>query len=262
MSNLIQIPYSQISEVRLECVSHTVEDTNDEVNEVPDPYSEDGEIETHFGRSAWGNVEFVGKYEGQKLTLKFDWNAETNTTSYNSSYDYEITIGQEPDEEINFCFVDEDGDVVDVSLDEIDSECLDSWTCQIKRDLPKAEEFEELEDIEMSEITEINGEEVKEFIIERDNAPDLKFNGIALASVSSKDPYNDRGRWFVLKLYKTVGGKFVCQRIEYTKWQGEKDRFFASVCESVDCVKKFFGQGRYSKELYEEASIDNTETVD
>lgn len=259
MSTLIQIPYSQISEVRLECVSNTVEDTNDEVNEVPALYSEDGEIETHFERSAWGTVSFVGEYEGQKLTLSFDWHADTNTTNYNDSYDYDITFGEEPNEEINFCFVDEDGDVVDVNLDEIDSECLDSWTCQIKHDLPKAEEFEELEDTEMSEIT---GEEAKERIIKRDNAPDLKFKGVLIASNSSRTYTNDHGRWFEIALYKTVGGKFVCQRKEYTQWQGENNRYFASVCDSVDCVKNFFGQGRYSKKLYKEAGIDNIEIVD
>lgn len=90
----------------------------------------------------------------------------------------------------------------------------------------------------------------------------MKFKGVYLAFATSKDPYNDRGRWFELELWKTVGGKFVCKKEDVTRWQGERNRHNVQVCDNIDCVKAFFGQGWVSKELYAKAGIDNVELLD
>jgi hypothetical protein len=71
---------------------------------------------------------------------------------------------------------------------------------------------------------------MEKFEIERDNGAALAFNGELLAKVSSSDnnasgsSYSGQtGRWQVLALYKTEGGKFICKRIDRTHWQGERD---------------------------------------
>jgi hypothetical protein len=64
------------------------------------------------------------------------------------------------------------------------------------------------------------------------------------------------GRWTELRLYKTKSGKYICSCVGRTRWQGEHDRFSGSVCDSIDEVISFFGNGWLAKELYEEAKID------
>lgn len=101
-----------------------------------------------------------------------------------------------------------------------------------------------------------------------DNAPDIRFNGelIASARSSSNNAHSNYsgsvGRWMMLKLYRTAGGKFVCQSIGCTQWQGEKDRYKAAVCETEADVIEFFGHGWLAKDLYEEAGITDTIEVE
>lgn len=104
--------------------------------------------------------------------------------------------------------------------------------------------------------------------VERDNAPDIVFSmdWVCTAENSPDTAHPDysgsTGRWWKLKLYKTLGGKFVCQKIGYTQWQGEKTRRTAIVCETEADIIKFFGQGQLAKDLYAAAEIENVETVD
>ena len=113
------------------------------------------------------------------------------------------------------------------------------------------------EESEMELITLIN-----------DNAPDIRFNGELVASVmsssdSSSSNYSGSvGRWMELDLYRTAGGKFVCQSIGGTRWDGEKDRYKAAVCETEADVIEFFGHGWLAKDLYEEAGIVDAVEVD
>lgn len=100
------------------------------------------------------------------------------------------------------------------------------------------------------------------FDIQRDGKTDLKFTGEQVASASSKAVYNDGGRWTVLKLYKTKGGKYVCQSIGRTCWEGETDRYSGEVCNTEAEVIAFFGHGRLAKELYHEAGLSDAETVE
>ena len=59
---------------------------------------------------------------------------------------------------------------------------------------------------------------MEKFEIERDNGAALAFNGELIAKVSSSDnnasgsSYSGQtGRWQVLALYKTEGGKLICE---------------------------------------------------
>lgn len=110
---------------------------------------------------------------------------------------------------------------------------------------------------------------MEQFTVQRDNAKDLTFTGELLAKVSSSDnnasgsSYSGQtGRWQVLSLYRTKSGKFVCQRIDRTRWQGERDSYSAAVCEDHSQVVEFFGSGWLAKDLYDEAGVVAQEEIE
>lgn len=111
-------------------------------------------------------------------------------------------------------------------------------------------------------------EEGRMFTIPVSNAPDIRFVGEKIAGVSSSkhrgsEFYSGKtGRWTELHLYKTKGGKYVCQQIGRTEWSGEYDRHSAKVCKALEDVKEFFGFGWLAKRLYGRAEIDYTVLVD
>ncbi len=104
--------------------------------------------------------------------------------------------------------------------------------------------------------------------IQRDGDADLVFNGEIVAEVESSPNNAQRnysgstGRWMVLKLYRTAGGKYVCSREGHTSWQGERTRYEAAVCTDVAGVIAFFEYGRFAKELYDLAGIETAQRVD
>lgn len=138
------------------------------------------------------------------------------------------------------------------------------------------------------------------YIIRRDNDRDLQFTGELVAGISSKPndsgPKPDvrdesqagrtdlsgghrgngccrrrerpagrcgmQGRWAELALYRTQGGKYICEQIGRTEREGERDRRSAAVCEDHEGVINFFGAGWLAKDLYAKAGIDITTHVD
>jgi EXLDI family protein len=95
-----------------------------------------------------------------------------------------------------------------------------------------------------------------QFTITRDGYPPLRFKGVELTSVTSRD--HNSTRWTVLSLYKTLGGKYIVERNRLTCWQSEKDfdeaGSFNSAEEVIDWLR---GEeriiGRLSQELIEKA---------
>lgn len=109
----------------------------------------------------------------------------------------------------------------------------------------------------------MDGSRVEEHVVSRDNATDLKFNGSELGYATSNDPYgNDNSRWFELTLYRTVGGKYVCAKKDISRWDGERSRYAADVCDDLDGVIAFFGHGWVSKDLYASAEIEDVELIE
>lgn len=107
----------------------------------------------------------------------------------------------------------------------------------------------------------------KKFTVERDDEPAITFTGVEIASTWScgdrghPNYSGSTGRWTVLNLYRTKGGKLVCERIERTQWQGEHDQHEGVVCETEREIIEFFGHGRLAKELYSEADINTAVEV-
>jgi len=98
----------------------------------------------------------------------------------------------------------------------------------------------------------------RNFTVERDNKRSLAFKGEMLAAVQS--PVSG-GRWQVMKLYRTIGGKFICQIAYLTQWDGESDAHEAEVCATETAVMEFYGHGQLAKELYAAAGIDTAVLV-
>lgn len=100
---------------------------------------------------------------------------------------------------------------------------------------------------------------MEQWTIIRDGAPDMRFTGEMLAGVDSEWK---GGRRLTLQLYRTAGGRYVCERIGRTQWQGEHERHEGHVCDSIADVAEFFGFGHLSKRLYDSAGIDASEPIE
>jgi len=109
---------------------------------------------------------------------------------------------------------------------------------------------------------------MEKITVERDNQRNISFIGELLAKTSSSDDRamgssysGETGRWQVLKLYKTEQGNFVCQRINRTCWQGERDSYEAVICRNELEIFDFFGYSRLAKDLYIKADVNNLEII-
>ena len=104
---------------------------------------------------------------------------------------------------------------------------------------------------------------VKMITVRIDSGPDLRFKGELVTGVASF-PYKESGIKFSgqvgrceqLDLYKTNGGKFICNKLDLTLLEGERSISSGKACETLEEVKEFFGYGWLAKELYKEAKID------
>lgn len=223
---------------------------------------QEGEAEyaTHF--TSWVAGYCSAKAEG--ITIKFGWMATGGTDSYQEAHDFDI------DFDINAEFVIFDDVLVDEDDDELPAWEIDiamrdkfaggPWVDKVRALLPEVE----IDNIDIDENTDM-----ETFTIETDNAPSIRFTGELVASAASSDNTASgssfsglAGRWTELRLYRTAGGKFVCSQIGRTRFQGERDRFSAQVCETVAEVIEFFGHRWLAKELYSEAGIDDVINVE
>lgn len=233
----------------------TVEQTESEFNEYSF-YEDFGKERITF--ESWVAGYAVAQNLKRKFIISFSWIANGGQETYEEAHKYQIEINEEePEFEIKgFTFVDYEGD--DLTLSDVRSDLYEllngrEWSNQVFDLLPECE-CEEIDN---------EGEEMEEFEVIRDKEQNLKFKGELIASCSSSDNQamgsnysGSVGRCTELRLYKTAGGKFICSSIGRTRWQGERDRFAGMVCETIDGVISFFGNGWLAKDLYEEANID------
>jgi len=104
--------------------------------------------------------------------------------------------------------------------------------------------------------------QLTEFTVQRDDGRDLSFVGEEIASVrshpdSGHDDYSgSKGRWWVFALYRTRGGKFVCEQVLRSRWQDERAQYSGYICENVEQVIEFFGTSWLAKALYDSAGIE------
>ena len=91
----------------------------------------------------------------------------------------------------------------------------------------------------------------------------LAFTGVLLAESSNKRTYNNGGRWSNYSLYRTKAGKLIGHVEHVTCWQGEKNRAYCRVLEDTqDDIVDFFGLGEAAKDIYCQANIDISQTIE
>lgn len=254
--------------------------TDFEVRAAVEPETDDDGIPVCDSEPAtsWvaGYAEVFAVIDGVRAEMSFSWQANGDTEGdFSDLYRFNIDFKGQNDHAItlNFDFIDEDGDIIkgvshDCDLvDLIEDMPGEVWHEEATRLCPDEPDAEQAD--KQNEIMEKDMEDQKQYSIERDNAPALEFTGVKIASVESSDnnavgsSYSgSTGRYQKLRLYKTRGGKFICEKIDITRWQGERNRHFAEVCATESEVISFFGQKWLAKEMYEEANIKNVMTID
>ncbi|MGS4989926.1 hypothetical protein ACVDG9_18325 [Roseibium sp. RP-7] len=109
--------------------------------------------------------------------------------------------------------------------------------------------------------------DIREYLIKRDDGPDLRFQGELIASVESSQDRQSRlysgqtGNWDELELYRTAAGNFVCVIENCTAWAGERNTRQAAVVSDAAGVIEFFGQEWLAKLIYSEAGLANVQDV-
>lgn len=228
---------------------------------ISDP--EFGDIVEHPPISeAYGFSELRGRVQGFELTIFVDWATSGETDGCMADlYDWDRPSVNEQALDIpirisSTVVLNEDGDELDeFEVADILSEILDEqdcWQLGAAGVLPLYPGDETIdEDSDMDTITVL-----------RDNKPNIRFSGEELAEATSYHAHNNDTRWTELALYYTKGGKYICERVDLTRWQGERDRYSAAICDTMDEVQQFFGYGPPARELYDKVWTDAAEHVE
>lgn len=110
--------------------------------------------------------------------------------------------------------------------------------------------------------------EMIEYILRRDDGPDLRFEGEMLGKAettpdhASADYSGAAGRWTKIALYRTKAGKLVGQRIQYTAWQGESHGYEAQVFANEDEAIAWFELDQKFRDLMEQCGIRYEEVIE
>lgn len=218
---------------------------------------------------AVGYVMLAADIDGYPAKMTFSWTASGQTDgSFADLYKFTVEIDAasiSDNLEINFVIVNDDDE-------ELDSDDRDIITfLQSTQSQWQAEALAQcLQEPVMTveENAAVTDDDMTDYVVQQDDGPSVAFNGKRIGEVSSSNnnanpSYSgSTGRWTILRLYRTRGGKFVCEKIGHSQWQGEKSRYSAAVCETEAEVTEFFKFGWLAKELYDDASIDTSINVD
>lgn len=99
---------------------------------------------------------------------------------------------------------------------------------------------------------------MQQFKLRDNKGRDYVFVGEEVAHVSTLRPQTGQERWTELKVFKTKGGNFVCQKLGKTQVPGEIEystieEMMANVAESR--IFKFFGASYICREVYEQLRL-------
>lgn len=115
---------------------------------------------------------------------------------------------------------------------------------------------------------EFSMDEFEKFTLDRDDEKKISFTGKMIATAYTTPgqdgsyPSGSTGRSETIELYETKGGKFVCNHIWVTQWDGEQDRHEVFIVENDEEIINVFGQSDMAKRLYYIAGIDNVEEIE
>ncbi len=73
----------------------------------------------------------------------------------------------------------------------------------------------------------------KQFVVKRDGQKNLRFTGEEIVWVTGQKVSGPgQNRWCELTLYKTDKGQYVVYEVYKTAWQGESNRYTATICDT------------------------------
>jgi hypothetical protein len=179
----------------------------------------------------------------EELVLRFNWwGVGGKKPGYDVfSYEVYLNIDNPSFELINAMLVDEYGSVLELCKQhEVFRECLKAvdWQKSVIDILP----------IAVFEKVDVATENVGDpdsfyYLIRRDNDRSLYFEGNRLAhatsskeqtaNISSTGPW---GSWTELNLYRSNGGRYVCERIDYTRDSKWHVRCRGAACDTLEQV--------------------------
>lgn len=223
-----------------------------------------------------GHVLLSARLRDELIALIIQWQASGNTTgTFRDLYDFDIEVWQDaPEDPISLdvgldidgelpaqiTLIDEDGEeevepFLGRALDTLAAETASVWKEAVEDLLPKCPEPEDVDEDE--------DETMETITLERDDDRDVRFAGERVAEVSSHHYEGPRNtRWTELTLYRTTGGKWVCQEVGVTCWQGEHDRHAVHIADSEEALIRQLGTGWLAKALYANAGIECVEEVE
>jgi len=248
--------------------SSATELCNATCDEAHDGYDDDGSPTTKTITCAWAYHTLTAQLpDGSTFEVGYPLNVQwagTTRARYDEEFTAEEGEGLDPISVSGLRLIDEDGDVMGVRdtdevMREVFGERLTSF--DVAALLPPVDVEEINEEGEVMEGME-------QITLSNPGAPDVRFTGKLVAKVSSSPDLassyysGSTGRYTVLRLFRTRGGKFIAESTGVTQWQGERDRIKVKVCETEAEVIEFFGHGWLAKDLYEEAGISDVNEVD
>lgn len=217
---------------------------------------------------------YAGDYDDERSTIHGSaWTRcerEGVTLCYNESFTatpYDSDSLNASSQDVNEVWMIEGAEIVDDHGEALDYFERYRVLCELDYEGVIPESFKRLDYsfLNLDEIEDIDNDndgesEMDKITIDNDNAPNLRFSGELIASESSKTYSSNR--WTELNVWKTKGGRYVCQQIGHTQWANETTRYSAKVCEDLEEVIEFFGHGRLAKDLYFSAGIDAVEEIE
>lgn len=97
---------------------------------------------------------------------------------------------------------------------------------------------------------------MKQFTLDVNNGPDIRFVGKLVAQVDNLDTHAKMNYWVEMSLYQTQGGKWIASRTKRHHNANRPEPCQAEVFEELNDITGFFGFGWMAKDLYEQAGLE------
>ena len=94
---------------------------------------------------------------------------------------------------------------------------------------------------------------MKTYVAHRSRGLPLKFTGEIIGFAED--------HIFILVLYRTAGGQYVCERITAPNGRSPSQKHHAITCKDREKIRSFFGESKLAATLYTMARIDTLPEV-
>lgn len=201
------------------------------------------------------------------FTIQFNWWGVGGKKPNYDVFDYEVylNIDNPSFELINAILVDNNGRILEIyKQHEAFKECLRgvNWQEEVIDLLP-------LCIVEKVDGATEQAEDPDNFLfVRRNNDRSLCFEGdrlahatsskVQTANMSSNGSRGPRGRWTEINLYRSNGGKYVCERIDYIRDLKLLESSCGAVCDTFEQAFEFFSRHELAEKPYEAVDIEDS----